>query len=136
LSEPASPLTYAVAVQVDADHPGQRSALQFVAAVLTAGHRVDQVFFFQDGVTIAIRAPDAAGGLELSARERLLDDWRELAKRHSISLAVCSGAAVRRSPEGTAAEQQSELPTGFELMGLGQLIESIALSDRFVSFAP
>ena len=65
--------------------------------------------------------------------------WAELAKEHSLDLVVCIAAAVKRGvlDQNEAKRYEKDaanLADGFELSGLGQLAEAIAISDRVVTF--
>lgn len=111
------------------------TALRFTHAALAAGHRVPRVFFYHDGVhsasALAVPPQD-----EPSPRT----GWSELAQDHGVELAVCIAAALKR---GIINEEEcqrygvpaSSLHPDFVIVGLGQLIEAIASSDRFVTFA-
>lgn len=113
-------LTLSVEVQGPPDSASHASALTFLGAWLDAGHRVYRVFFYHDAVLAA-------------AEER--SRWSTLSGRHGFELAVCVGAAERRGVGGNADSRYPVAPP-FEIVGLGQLIDAIARSDRFITFAP
>lgn len=111
------------------------TALRFARAALAAGHSIDRVFFYHDGVhgasALAVAPQDepspAAG-------------WIELARQHGFELAACIAASSKRGViDGAEAERHGlgdgNVDPAFAIVGLGQLIEAIAASDRFVSFA-
>ena len=65
--------------------------------------------------------------------------WQQLAQQHSIDMVSCIASALKRGVLDETEAQRYEQPShnlqaGFELSGLGQLIEASALSDRVVSF--
>ncbi len=88
-----------------------KAAQRFVTAALNAGHRVDPVFFFHDGVTV------------------LQDEWSAgWWRRHEqLPLTVCVAALERRGLTGT---QDSR----FEVVGLAQWLETALSADRMVKF--
>jgi tRNA 2-thiouridine synthesizing protein D len=110
------------------------TALRFVRAALAAGHNVHRVFFYHDGVHTASALavapqdePSPHGG------------WIELADQ-GVELAVCIAAALKRGVIDDGERERYGLAFGnadgrFAIVGLGQLIESIVSTDRFVTFA-
>jgi tRNA 2-thiouridine synthesizing protein D len=111
------------------------TALRFARAALTAGHAVRRVFFYHDGVhtgsALAVAPQDEPSPMP---------GWVELAQRHDVELAVCIAAALKR---GVVNDQErdryglsgSNAHPNFAIVGLGQLIEAICSTDRFVTFA-
>lgn len=104
--------------------PGRSPAVQvaheFIKAVLAAGHEVNRVFFYHDGVY---------NGFNADRKEPLnFPDWSALAHRHGLDLVLCVSAAERR---GLAAG----LPApGFRFGGLGQWMEACLQADRVLVF--
>jgi len=130
LTDQATPLCFSISVQCPATHPGQRSALEFTRTLLTTGHSVAQVFFYLDGVEVALLHPDPP-----PPQAELLRDWVVLKAEFPLLLAVCAGSATRRGLPQSGESGSPDLHPDFELLGLGQLIESISNADRCVSFA-
>lgn len=113
---------------------GQFSALQFVKAVLEAGHEVKRIFFYADGVLVASRLNHPP-----SDEINLTKSWARLAIKHDFELAVCVTAALKRGIiNATEAERNAitgeNLDPAFELSGLGQLTEAMLESDRLITF--
>ena len=115
-------------------HQSSDSALQFVRAALEKGHEIFRVFFYHDGVN---------NGTRLSippADDRLLQkEWAELGKEHDLDLVLCIAAAQRRGimDEKEAKRQgldANNIIDGFNISGLGQLIEGGIQSDRTIVF--
>lgn len=111
------------------------SALRFAKAVLAAGHTIHRVFLSQEGVTLA-------NGLNCPPQDEtnLTKAWQKLAAEHQLELAVCVAAALKRGivDAKEAARyglEQHNLAEGFELTGLGQLVDAMANSDRTVTFS-
>jgi tRNA 2-thiouridine synthesizing protein D len=110
--------------------------LRFARAALAAGHSIHRVFFYHDGV-------HAASALAVPPQDEPSPQpgWVELAEAHEIELAVCIAAALKRGLVNEEECRRYELPgsnlhPAFAIVGLGQLLEAIATTDRFVTFAP
>lgn len=106
---------------------GSNTAYQFCKAILSKGHHIHRVFFYADGVLNAnhfISPPQD--------EFNLITAWQSLVKQSGVELIVCVAAASRR---GVIDEVHGKnLAPEFKISGLGQLIESIIQSDRFISF--
>ena len=110
------------------------SAYRFAVAVIEKGHRLERVFFYQDGVY-------NASALVLPANDEfdLVNAWQTLAAKHGILLECCVSAAMRR---GVISDQEaaqhalanSNLAEGFVQSGLGALAESLISADKVVQF--
>lgn len=110
------------------------SALRFAKALLQAGHTVYRVFFYRDGVM-------NANALASSPADELCIpfEWQALSQQYQLDLVVCIAAAIRRgvldSNEARRYDKHSfNLAEGFELSGLGQLVEASIVSDRVMTF--
>jgi len=110
------------------------AAYQFVQAAITKGHTIHRVFFHGDGVLNAncLNTPPQD---ELN----LHTAWVDLANTYKIELVVCIASALRRGIIDQDEAQRYEKPAyslqaPFILSGLGQLIDAIIESDRFISF--
>ncbi|WP_062267561.1 sulfurtransferase complex subunit TusD [Endozoicomonas arenosclerae] len=129
-------MKYALAVYGAAGTGGQSSqtALSFARALLASGHEIIRVFFYQDGVH------NASGLISPPQDEQNLpEQWQNLVKEHNIDAVVCIAAALRRGVVNAEEAQRYELPgsnlrEGYELSGLGQLLEATVEADRFVTF--
>jgi tRNA 2-thiouridine synthesizing protein D len=111
-----------------------QSALGFAAAAVRAGHTVNRVFFFHEGVMTAQRSV-----VPPQDEEDLAAQWQTLATDHDVELAVCIANALKRGLLDATERDRYEkdaatLAEGFTLVGLGQLIDAIASSDRYVEF--
>ncbi|MDA1073625.1 MAG: sulfurtransferase complex subunit TusD [Proteobacteria bacterium] len=111
------------------------SAWHFASAVLAAGHEINRVFFYHDGVM-------SAGDKFVAPQDQ--DDahqkWVELSNTHGVELAICIAAALKRGmlDHDEAERYERTNPTidpAFTVVGLGQLIDAVVTCDRFVSFA-
>jgi len=99
------------------------TALAFATAALARGHEIERVFFYCDGVHNANRLAAPPGG-----EANLVRDWSKLAAEKAVDLVVCINAGGRRGL------REANLAPGFRISGLGQLVESMILADRFVPF--
>ena len=111
-----------------------QSALHFARALLTGGHQIVRIFFYQDGVntatTLASPPQDEA---------HLPAQWQSFITEHQLDAVVCIAAALRRGivNDEEASRYQlkdSNLAEGYELSGLGQLIDASLLADRVITF--
>ncbi len=109
-------------------------ALLFARELLAQGHRLERVFFYQEGV-------HNASLLTLPANDEadLAAGWRALAAQSGAELAVCVAAAQRRglldSQEAAlAGVEQFNVAPPFVLAGLGALTEAALTVDRLVQF--
>lgn len=109
-------------------------AYQFIKAALKMKHKIYRVFFYQDGIYHAFNystPPDD----ELKMTQK----WTDLANEYGIDLVVCISAAQRRGLLSTdEAKRQgkldNDLAKGFRISGLGQLLEAMLVTDRFIEF--
>lgn len=113
---------------------GSYSAYRFAQAVLANDHEIYRVFFYQDGI-------HASTYLATPPQDEfnLYQAWQTLQEKHSLDFVTCIAAAARRGLIDAAeskrhSKTQHNLAPGFELSGLGQLIEAQAASDRLVTF--
>ena len=112
------------------------TALRFTRAAIESGHIIYRVFFYHDGVLaaneLATPPQDEANIPEL---------WAELAAQHNIDLVVCIASALKRGVlDTTEADRYNKkganISVGFDISGLGQLVDATINSDRVVSFGP
>lgn len=110
------------------------SAWRFAQACVAAGHQVEQVFLYQDGVYLA-------NSLNCPPQDEinLTQVWQQLAAQQGFSLNVCVAAALRRGILDVKEAKryglaQHNLAAGFELVGLGELVTGLATSTRTVTF--
>jgi len=110
------------------------SALLFAREVIAQGHQLASVFFYREGVYNANQLTSPA-----SDEVDMVAAWQSLHHQQHVGLHICVAAALRR---GITDEEQarhlglhsSNLQSGFTLMGLGALAESLITADRVVQF--
>lgn len=110
------------------------SAYQFAKALLAAGHTLESVFFYREGVSNA-NALTAPASDEFD----LVRAWRRLREEYQVGLHICVAAALRRGVVDSGEAQRLALPAanlqeGFALTGLGALAEAALSCDRVVQF--
>lgn len=110
------------------------AALRFARAALAAGHSVQCAFFHGDGAGIANRYATPP-----QDEDNIAAAWVEFAGRHGVPLTACVASAARRGIMAAGEAQRLELGgatlrDGFELGGLGQLIQAMEGADRTVTF--
>jgi len=110
------------------------TAYCFARELVARGHTLYRVFFYGNGVYNGTRLNCPAGG-----EANLPALWQALAAEHGVDLVSCVGSALRR---GIVDAQQASrhgldgasLRDGFDLSGLGQLVEACIRSDRVLDF--
>lgn len=121
---------YAAPYSSQASH----SAYRFALALLENGHTLYRVFFYHDAV-------HTASALTTPQQDEInfTQKWVLLAQQHKIDLVVCIAAALKRGILNQQEARRYEKPTfniaeGFELSGLGQLLDAAVTSDRLITF--
>lgn len=109
-------------------------AYRFACAALQAGHHIQQIFFYREGIYHAWRTitpPDDE--LNLTAL------WSQLAAQHNVNLVVCISAAQRRGLlSADEAQRQGrhhqDWAEGFQVAGLGLWLDASLQADRCLQF--
>ena len=110
------------------------TALRFARACIDEGHTLYRIFFYHDGVL---------SGSDLSTppqdEENIPAAWQDIATQSGAEIIVCIASALKRgildSTEAHRYEKPSHnLAAGFEISGLGQLVDAAVHSDRVVTF--
>ncbi len=110
------------------------TAYHFIQAALDSGHQIIRVFFFHEGIYHAMKYASPPDDEWQMTRQ-----WSELSSQYDLDLVVCISAAQRRGllcPDEAKRQGKldNDLASGFRIGGLGQLLESILLADRFLEF--
>ena len=104
-------------------------ALKFAQSAVKTGHHINRVFFFHEGVSVAHNQR------ELNQDEFDYNKaWSELSTEYQVELSVCVASGGRRGVIKNETSS-STLAEGFELVGLGQLVDAISSSDKYIEFA-
>ncbi len=101
---------------------------------MALGHRIHRVFFYHDAVLTA-----AEGGVAPQDEQDVQAGWVRLQRSHGIELALCIANALKRGMLSDAERRRYDKPAAtvheaFTIVGLGQLVEAMSASDRFVTF--
>ena len=115
-------------------HQASDTAYKFTCAALDAGHQIHRIFFYHDGVNNG-----TSYTVPPQDDRNLQKLWSDLAAKHDLDMVVCVAAAQRR---GIMDENESKkngisgvnIAPGFQISGLGQLIEGGVQSDRVLVF--
>jgi tRNA 2-thiouridine synthesizing protein D len=115
-------------------HQASDSAYHFTAAALRAGHEIVRVFFYHDGVYNGTRL-----SVPPQDDRNVSERWSALGQEHSLELILCVAAAQRRGildedEARRAGKDSNNIAPGFEISGLGQLIDAGIQADRLVLF--
>ena len=110
------------------------SALQYTKAALIAGHEIQRVFFYHNGVHTGsqLHTPQQD---EVNVQQ----EWEKLANEHNLDLVICIAAALKRGnlnkEEANRYDKaQFNIDAPFELSGLGQLLDAQINSDQLITF--
>jgi len=113
---------------------GSLSALKFAQSCLASGHEIYRVFFYHDGT-------HSASSLQSPPQDEInvQQSWLDLNQKHNLDLVVCIAAALKRGNLNQAEAERYErdhfnISEGFELSGLGQLLDAQINADRLVTF--
>lgn len=103
-------------------------AYQFCQSLLAnTPHQIRSIFFYADGTLNANYFVSPAND-----EFDIVNAWQELSRDYDVPLFVCIAAAQRR---GVINEQgKNNVGSQFQCVGLGDLSESIANSDRLIQF--
>ncbi|SRR5690625_3470322 len=122
-----------VLVTAGLNSPAAVSALLYCRALVNQSVPLHQVFFYQDGVQLALANRHSGPGEVAIASE-----WQAWVQAHGVSAMVCTASAVRRGVfDDTAAQQyhgKVTLAQGFTLAGLGAWAEALKHSHKVISF--
>lgn len=110
------------------------SAYRFAETLLSEGHSLYRVFFYQDGVY-------NSNNLITPAQDEtdLSSGWQQLSAKYQIDMVVCIAAALKRGVLNQEEAERYEKPAhnlrdGFAISGLGQLVDAALMSDRLITF--
>ena len=109
-------------------------ALGFCESLLLQGHQLNRVFFIHEAVLTGLNARVVPQG-----EADIVQRWLKLKQEHAVELAICIANALKRGVINEAERVRYSKPAAtvlseFELVGLGQLIDAVAQSDRYIEF--
>ncbi len=106
-------------------------AYQFANALLQKGHQINQIFFFQQGVTNGNNCVSPAND-----EFNLQKAWQQLSQQYQVPLHLCIAASQRRGivDHTTASKpKQQNLAEHFILAGLGEFSRAMLEADRVIT---
>ncbi|GHD45516.1 tRNA 2-thiouridine synthesizing protein D [Marinobacter persicus] len=111
-----------------------QTALEFARALLAAGHRLDRVFLYGDGIHLA-----SALATPPSDEPNWPRQWAEFLAAHQVPAVACIASTLRRGLVNETEQARYELPASnllapFEIAGLGEWVEGRLKTDRTVYF--
>ncbi len=111
-----------------------RSALHYARAVLAQGHDIYRVFFYQDGVNNA----NALVAMPQDETDQVRQ-WSEFGQTTGVELVACIASCLRRGILDASEAERYQKPApslapGFQISGLGQLIDACLEADRVMTF--
>ena len=112
-----------------------RTALGFAESALRLGHRIHRVFFHHDAVAVA-----GSAAIAPQDEQDVQAGWIGLHETQDVELALCIANALKRGllsdeERDRYAKPAATVHEAFAIVGLGQLVEAMSVSDRFVTFA-
>lgn len=129
------PLSYTLVI-TGAPYASQapQTALEFARALVAAGHRLERVFLYGDGVHLA-----SALACPPSDETNWNEAWSEFLLQHRVPAVACIASALRRGILDKTEQQRyeqtaSNLAEPFEIAGLGEWVDSVAHSSRTLYF--
>lgn len=111
-----------------------QTALSVARALVAAGHRIDRLFLYGDGVLLAsdLNCPP-------SDETDWTRVWAHFLTERQIPAIACIASALRRglldaTEQARYQKTAHNLAAPFELAGLGEWVEGAAQSDRLLHF--
>ncbi len=115
-------------------HQASDTAYHFTEAALKNGHEVVRVFFYHDGVNNGSRL-----GVPPQDDRNVTTRWSALGEEYNLDMVLCVAAAQRRGlldedEAKRAGKDADNMAPGFNISGLGQLIDAGIQADRLMVF--
>lgn len=131
----SSPQTFTLVI-TGAPYSSQapQTALGFAKAVVAAGHSIDRIFLYGDGVHLAsaLVAPP-------SDEPNWPKTWASFLEEHKVPAVACIASALRRGLIDSTEQKRYELTASnllqpFVIAGLGEWVEGNIRSSRTLYF--
>ena len=111
-----------------------QTALSFARAAVAAGHRIDRVFLYGDGVHLA-----SALVTPPSDETHWPNVWARFLTDHKVAGIACIASALRRGLVDEGDQKRYELAASnllspFSIAGLGEWVEGTVKSTRTLYF--
>ncbi|REL26982.1 sulfurtransferase complex subunit TusD [Thalassotalea euphylliae] len=116
---------YTLVVTTPPHQNNTATALEFAQATLAAGHTINGIFFYRDGVLNASKLT-AMPSDELQA----ISAFVKLNEDHQVPLHLCITAGEKR---GLTDDQQTmNIHSAFTVSGLGEMVELSTNADKVI----
>ena len=111
-----------------------RRAIKFADALLCANHSIHMIFFYGAGAAIG----HASRNRKFNEGDSYID-WSSISEKARTQLVLCVSSALNEgivdAKEATREKTASAtIASGFEVGGIGSLVEAITKSDRLLCF--
>lgn len=111
-----------------------QTALSFARATVTAGHTIDRVFLYGDGVHLASALTTAP-----SDETHWPKQWAAFLEEHEVPGVACIASALRRGLVDSDEQKRYQLGANnllapFAIAGLGEWVEGSIKSTRTIYF--
>lgn len=131
----STPLSYTLVITAAPwSSQAPQTALAFARALVAAGHRLDRLFLYGEGVHLAsaLSAPP-------SDEPHWPQQWSAFLSEHEVSGVACIASALRRGLVDEREQARYKLPAHnlrapFQLAGLGEWVDGTLKSDRVMYF--
>ena len=127
-------LNYVLIVNSAINSQGAYSAWQFANELIKQQHNINQIFFYQQGIsnTNALMSP-------ASDEVNVVSLWQAFSRDTKVPLISCVAASLRRGVVDQSLAKEQHLPnhnlaSGFRLGGLGEFVTASAMADILVQF--
>jgi tRNA 2-thiouridine synthesizing protein D len=111
-----------------------QTALQFVKTVLKTGRKIERLFFYHEGASLA-------SSLSVQSQDEinLCSEWQQFIEEHQLDAVVCIASGLKRgildhSEARRHEKNATSLHPALELSGLGQWIDAVSKADKYIVF--
>lgn len=108
-------MKFVLAINTPPGSPTSRQALAFARAVISNGHQLEQLFFFDNGV--------------LHSVSKDVSDWSQLIQDTGVAAYCCIN-----SVEEWICVDDAEASGVFKVAGMAQLAAATTVADRVITF--
>lgn len=110
---------------------GAYLAYQLAQALIRANHHIQQIFFFQQGVTNG-----NAFVYPANDEFNLMRAWQQFQQKYQVPLHLCVAASQRRGVVDALTAENADninLADGFTIAGLGEFSQAVLEADRVIT---
>lgn len=118
-------VTISLCIQQSPQHGHSHHALRYARAAVAAGHKLQQVFFYQAGVLHALAS---------QRDDDKISAWVEFSRQHQVPLVVCHTVAEHYGMHAGVDKESANLNPAFDAAGLTEFLVALSESDKVVQF--